>query len=335
MHQEPIISSREQHTPALSLSDLEYYAMGWGLDGDAQMLARSYVAKRKDTTSKLLWFLKAREYDRCGAQELRAFFAYLRTSHEAPGGRWGNERQRKALTPATVGMWHKMLRAFFNYVVADGGLDSSPMARIAAPIARPDQVRPFSEAQQRALIEAARRSRYHVRNVALLLFMLDTGARASEVCAVTFGDLSLSERSCRIRGKGDKERTVCFGTATTQALFAHLRLHSREPGSPLFIAIGGTRPGEALTRFGLKQLLAEWGEAAGITGVRCSPHTCRHTMAVGWLLSGGDQYTLQILLGHSNPSMTSRYVNLARADLQAQHRRVSPLDKLLQKGGHR
>lgn len=327
MVRKPIIVPSSQHTPALSLSDLEYYAEGWKLDGDVRMLARNYVVKRADTMRKLSWFLHSEGHDQCGTQEIRAFFSYLRTSHERPEGRWGNEKQKRALSAGTMQMWHTMLRAFFNFVVSEGGLEVSPMSRLKAPINRPDQILPFSEEQQRALVDAARTTRYHLRNVALILFLLDTGARASELCGIRCGDLSLDERSCRVRGKGNKERTVCFGAMTAQALFAMLRGQLRESGYPLFQS--GLKPGEPLTRYALKELFRDLRKRGGITGVRVSPHTCRHTFAVTWLLHGGDAYTLQILMGHTTPAITSRYINLARADVQAQHRRISPLDRVL------
>jgi integrase len=70
------------------------------------------------------------------------------------------------------------------------------------------------------------------------------------------------------------------------------------------------------------------GYAAGIRGKRVSPHTLRHTFAVNWLKNGGDTLSLQRLLGHSTPAMTTRYVNFATADLAELHRTVSPLDRL-------
>jgi len=49
---------------------------------------------------------------------------------------------------------------------------------------------------------------------------------------------------------------------------------------------------------------------ANITDVRCSPHTFRHTFSKHWILSGGDVYSLQRVLGHSRLDSTQKYVNL-------------------------
>jgi integrase/recombinase XerD len=67
------------------------------------------------------------------------------------------------------------------------------------------------------------------------------------------------------------------------------------------------------------------GKAVGITGVRFSFHTMRHTMAVNCIRNGGDVFRLQRILGHSTLEMTWRYVNLQTEDLSAVHDRLSLL----------
>jgi site-specific recombinase XerD len=47
-----------------------------------------------------------------------------------------------------------------------------------------------------------------------------------------------------------------------------------------------------------------------------------------WLLRGGDSFSLQMLLGHTTPAMTQRYVTLWGTDLKQIHAKVSPVDKL-------
>jgi hypothetical protein len=74
--------------------------------------------------------------------------------------------------------------------------------------------------------------------------------------------------------------------------------------------------------------MREYGYKAGIRGKRVSPHTLRHTFATNWLLNGGDTRSLQRLLGHATPAMTTRYVNFATAHLAELHRTVSPLDRV-------
>ena len=62
--------------------------------------------------------------------------------------------------------------------------------------------------------------------------------------------------------------------------------------------------------------------------MRVSAHTFRHTFAKGWILKGGDVFTLQKMLGHTTMEMVRRYVNLTNTDLCRQHSRFNPGDDI-------
>jgi site-specific recombinase XerD len=75
-------------------------------------------------------------------------------------------------------------------------------------------------------------------------------------------------------------------------------------------------------------IVAKAGKAANINGVRCSPHTLRHTFAVNFLRGGGNLFELQQLMGHADLTVLRRYVALAEADLAQAHRNASPADRM-------
>lgn len=299
------------------------------MDGQIRQLSAQTLVNRRGIIDRLLWFLRERGAESCGPRELRAFLAYLSAGTDGES-RWGSAIANTArpASASTVKTYHGELRTFFRFLVAEEALAVSPMERLAPPVCRPDQVQPFTEAQVEALLAAAGRGDYPRRDRALLLFLLDTGARASEVCAIRVGDLDLQARKVMVTGKGNKRRALHFGRETARAVIAHLRDSQAAEEDFLFASERGGRQGEGLTRSGVFQLVQRLGENAGLTGVRCSPHTFRHTFAVMFLRHGGNTFSLQQLLGHTSLTMVRRYVALAEADLAAQHRQCSPADNL-------
>jgi len=202
------------------------------------------------------------------------------------------------------------------------------MDKVAPAINRDDQVQPFTDGQIEKLLKAARGSAHPKRDEAIFLFLLDTGVRISELCALRMSDVDMLGYGAVVQGKGDKNRRIQFGKTTKRAIWSYLHATPREPDEPLFIAEGGHNSGEALTRSGVTQMVRRLGKVACVDGVRCSPHTFRHTFAINFLRNGGNQFTLMTLLGHTSLEMTSKYVAIAQADVVVQHRMFSPVDRM-------
>lgn len=77
----------------------------------------------------------------------------------------------------------------------------------------------LDEAQTAALLDACDRgTRHSVRNYAILLLFLDCGLRLNELISLKQTDVSLTQRSLKVHGKGAKDRIVYMGTGTTKAL---------------------------------------------------------------------------------------------------------------------
>ncbi|MHB9133545.1 MAG: tyrosine-type recombinase/integrase [Armatimonadota bacterium] len=217
------------------------------------------------------------------------------------------------------------VRAFCNFIVAEGMIQENPTANIKPPKICRKIIPTFSPEQSVAMLKASGNGFYGSRNRAMIFVLYDCGLRASELCGIRLADINWSKQNIRITGKGNKERDVCFGAKTRTALESFLLERKHITGSEyLFI----TRVGLAMDRHGVVRALKSCGKRAGITGVRISPHTFRHTCALTYVRNGGDVFSLQKLLGHSGLEMTRRYTELAQSDISEKHRRYSPGDTL-------
>ncbi len=327
-------SSSFRVSPAIPIDEIKYAADGWLLDGDIRQHSHRTLEARRALLGKLLWFLEEYGHSTCGLLQLRQFIGHISRGHEDPAGRWGDAadpnkpRATKPVRPRTVQTYHGHLRTFFRWMIAEGMIPSSPMETIAAPVARPDQIQPFTDAQVAALTRAAGKSLHPKRDIAIVTFLMDTGVRAGELCGLKMKDVDIPGKRATVLGKGNKHRTVFFGKTTAKVLWVYLREGDRNPDSPLFQSDRGIHTSGALTTSGLRQLIERLGKVANIEVTRCSPHTFRHYFAVTFLRNGGDVFGLQQLLGHTDIAMTQRYVAYARSDIERQHRAFSPADRL-------
>ena len=161
-----------------------------------------------------------------------------------------------------------------------------------------------------------------IRDKAILLMLLDTGLRASELLSLTPGNINPVTGVIQlIQGKGGKSRTVYIGRKARQALRRYLR--EVNPDGFLWVNISG----EPLTRSGLRQMLQERAKRAGVAYQ--TAHSFRRLFALSMLRAGVDIYSLQLLMGHADIQVLRRYLKLTDQDTLAAHIKGSPVDKLV------
>jgi len=154
----------------------------------------------------------------------------------------------------------------------------------------------LEKAEMDALLEIPPRES---RDYALLLFLLNSGARASEACQLTVGDLDWGVPAVTLHGKGNKDRRCPLWAETSRAL--RILVAQRAPTERVFL----NRQGEPLTRFGLHKLVERYALQAAqkvpsLKHKRVSPHTLRHTTAMFLLRAGVDLNTIRGWLGHAS-----------------------------------
>ena len=132
----------------------------------------------------------------------------------------------------------------------------------------------------------------------------------------------------KVLGKGNKERLIPIGKNVQRLLWRYISRYRPEPVMPNSDLLFLTMDGRPLTKDRVDKIMTYYGRKAGLAGVRCSPHTLRHTAAVSFLRNGGDVFSLQRILGHASLEMTRRYCELADIDIKKAHTTASPVDNL-------
>lgn len=264
----------------------------------------------------LTGFLEPRavtELSAVGTAHLRDFLVHLRQRGQAS---------------ETVFRTFGALRCAFGFWTREGQLAKNPMALVEKPRRERVLIRPLSPEQANALLEQPdAKTLEGLRDRAMMMLMLDSGMRVSEVIAIEADRIDWLHCTLTVMGKGRKERLVPFSARTGQALLEYARTRAEGAVRSPHFFLG--RTGMPLERNKIRKLVLQYGKKAGIQGVRISPHTLRHTFAVLYVRGGGDSFSLQEILGHSTLDMTRRYVHLARHDIADQHKKFSPMQTML------
>jgi integrase/recombinase XerC len=163
-----------------------------------------------------------------------------------------------------------------------------------------------------------------LRDAAILELFYATGIRVSELCGLDSGHLDHGRRTVRVRGKGDKERTVPVGVPALRAVTRWLvagrpALAAAASGPALFLGVRGGRLDPRTARRIVHERLREAG-ASRDTG----PHGIRHSAATHLLEGGADLRSVQEILGHSSPATTQIYTHVSIERLKSSYRQAHP-----------
>ena len=243
------------------------------------------------------------------------------------------EDQLTRLRPASAANRYSSLRPFFAWLVEEGELRESPMARMRKPRI-PEYAPPIlTDNELTALLRACEGPTFEDRrDAAIVRVFLATGARLSEVANLRWtpedpasNDLDLDAGHMRVMGKGRRERITFLSPKAVKALDRYLRLRARHAHAALPHLWLGQKGG--MTDSGITQALRRRGVAAGVTHLH--PHLFRHRYAHEALSSGMQEGEVMALAGWRTRDMLSRYAKSAESDRAiAAARRVNIGDRL-------
>lgn len=240
----------------------------------------------------------------------------------------------KCLSNFTINGRLRVLKTFYNELVAEGLYDHNPAETVHRLKEDVNTVIPLSEGDVRALLSTFRLDDWvEFRDYAITAIILDCGLRATEALRISTEDLHLTEGGIFIpttNAKGGRARTVYVGSSTVRLIEEWLDRRGT-PTNWLFPSVyldisGNYAP---LTRKAYYRRLVKYGQMAGI---KIHPHQLRHTYAIEYLVaSGGDLITVSRQLGHSSVKTSERYLNVAATKAQQvlaqQHSLVDAINK--------
>ena len=219
----------------------------------------------------------------------------------------------------------RAIRAFFNYLERDGYIITNPITNLKVLKIRKEKIDYLSIEQIRKLLTSFDlRKNSEIRNLLIVMLLLDTGVRVTELCNIQITDINFAERSIYIYAtKTNTFRTVYYSKETERIMNIYKSevLRSRENG-PLLLKFHSYLDiplDEALPKERIQAWLNRKGKKLFGDEVRLNPHKFRHTFATHFIINGGDPFSLKDLLGHSSLKTTNIYIDMTRKDLKTKH----------------
>jgi integrase/recombinase XerD len=247
--------------------------------------------------------------DQIESSTIRQYMVWLEDAGHNPGG---------------LHAAYRTLRAFLfwweNETEPEGW--KNPIRKVKAPKVGLDPLEPVPLATVKTLIDTCERDNFNgLRDKAIFMCLLDTGARANEFLNINLTDINPYTGEILIReGKGRKPRSVFIGQKSRKAMRQYLRLRSDNTPA-LWVTDDQT---ERLTYWGLKSMVVRRSRAAGVKTPEL--HAFRRQFAISCLRAGMNIYFLQKLMGHADLQVLNRYLKQTTQDVCEAHRQAGPVD---------
>ena len=206
------------------------------------------------------------------------------------------------------------IKSFFNYLLLEEIIDSSPAELIEAPkSSRPLPDTLSTEEIDRLISSIEDSTTKGLRDRAILEVLYSCGLRVSELCDLKLGDLFFGEGYIRVIGKGDKQRLVPMSSIARSRIQLYMDVRGKERRKEEILFLNNR--GKKLTRVMIFTIIKQAAQRAGIDK-KISPHTFRHSFATHLLEGGANIRQVQELLGHENILTTEIYTHLDDSHLR-------------------
>ncbi|HEY1792592.1 MAG TPA: tyrosine recombinase XerC [Opitutaceae bacterium] len=221
------------------------------------------------------------------------------------------------------------LRSLCRYWMLQGRLKRNPFS--GAPLPKLEKRLPqfLTEDQASALLASPERLLQNggcdaftaLRDRLAMELLYGAGLRVSELVALNYGHVDISEGTARVLGKGRKERLCPLGRTACAVLSAFRDKYAARdgPADPVLTDKGGARMSVRAVQLMLKRHLGLAGLPLDI-----SPHKLRHSFATHLLNAGADLRVVQELLGHSQLATTQVYTHVSIARLRDVYNKAHP-----------
>jgi integrase/recombinase XerC/integrase/recombinase XerD len=200
--------------------------------------------------------------------------------------------ERRDYRPRTLHRMISTLSSFYRYLYVQGAVAADPMIGVERPRIKNQELKYLKHSQVIRLINTIENERDRL----IVRLIYATGVRVSELCSISIEDIDFEDHTIRVRGKGDKIRTVFVDDETLEEIG---RFIGNKIAGPLFPG----QQGKHLSPRTVQHIFRQYAPP-GIT-----PHKIRHSYASELYRRSKNLRVVQENLGHSSIKTTEIYLH--------------------------
>lgn len=230
----------------------------------------------------------------------------------------------KKYSNKTISRHISSLKSFYKYLINNNIINYNPTELLSSPKFEFRLPNYLNVGELDSLINTPNReTKAGKRDVLIIEMFYSTGIRLSELVNIKITDIDFTNKSIKIKGKGNKERYVFYGLICKDYLEDYLNnsrvFYLKGNNDYLFLS----QHGKQITNSGIEFIIKKLLKDSGIN-IRLTPHVLRHTFATHMLNEGADLLTVKELLGHSNISTTGIYTHVSNEQLRRTYLNAHP-----------
>jgi integrase/recombinase XerD len=241
------------------------------------------------------------------------------------------DKERRGISAASVNVRIRVLRTFFAVLHAEEVIERNPALNVSLMRQDIDTVLPLTEDELQRLIKAPDHRQWaQWRDYIIIILILDTGARLGEICSLEKSEIDFVKKQITLpasKNKNRRSRVLPLSTETAR-LLKQLITESAKTFDCTFVFT--TNYGAQLSEKTIQKAFDKYAEKAKINR-SVSPHVLRHNFGSMAAENGMSVFHLQKIMGHAEIGTTRKYVQLSEESITEQHRRFSPLGRVMKR----
>ncbi|MDO3681623.1 tyrosine-type recombinase/integrase [Paenibacillus ehimensis] len=241
------------------------------------------------------------------------------------------DKERRGLSPASVNVRIRVLRTVFSVLFQEDVIDRNPAANVSLMRQDIDTVVPLNEDELQRFMKAPDQRKWaQWRDYVIIVTILDTGMRLNEICALEKHEIDFVKKLITlpaVKNKNRKSRILPLSTETAR-LLRQLITESAQHFDTAYVFT--TNYGEQLSEKTIQKAFDKYAEKAKL-GRTVSPHVLRHNFGTMAAENGMSVFHLQKIMGHAEIATTRKYVQLSDESIADQHKRFSPLARVMKR----